>query len=31
MVFLKPHNLTLYINLSSEAAQLPITVKPTDI
>ena len=31
IVFLKPSNLTLFINLSVEAAQLPITVKPTDI
>ena len=31
IVFLKPYNLTLSINLSMEAAQLPITVKPTDI
>ena len=31
IVFLKPYNLTLSINLSAEAAQLPITVKPTDI
>ena len=30
-MFLKPYNLTLSINLSAEAAQLPITVKPTDI
>ena len=31
IVFLKPYNLTLSINLSMEAAQLPIAVKPTDI
>ena len=31
IVFLKPYNLTLSINLSVEAAQLPITVKPTNI
>ena len=31
IVFLKPYNLTLSINLSAEAAQLPITVTPTDI
>ena len=31
IVFLKPYNLTLSINLSAEAAQLPITVKPTGI
>ena len=31
IVFLKPYNLTLIINLSAEAAQFPITVKPTDI
>ena len=31
IVFLKPYNLTLSINLSAEAAKLPITVKPTDI
>ena len=29
--FLKPYNPTLSINLSAEAAQLPITVKLTDI
>ena len=28
---LKPYNLTLSINLNAEAAQLPITVKPTHI
>ena len=31
IVFLKPYNLTLSINLSAEAAQLHITVKPTGI
>ena len=31
IVFLKPYNLTLSINLSMEAAQLPIAVKPTNI
>ena len=31
IVFLKPYNLTLSINLSAEAAQLPIEVKLTDI
>ena len=31
IVFLKPYNLTLSINLSMEAAQLPIAVEPTDI
>ena len=30
-VFLKLYNLALPINLSAEAAQLPTTVKPTDI
>ena len=31
IVFLKPYNLTLFINLSVEAEQLPITVKLTEI
>ena len=31
IVFLKPYNLTLSISLSAEAAQIPITVKVTDI
>ena len=31
IVFLQPYNLTLSINLSVEAAQLHISVKPTDI
>ena len=30
IVFLKPCNLTLSIGLSAEAAQLPITLKPTE-
>ena len=30
-MFLKPYNITLSINLSLETAQLPITVKLTDI
>ena len=30
-LFLKPYNLTSCINLSAEAAQLPITVKLTDM
>ena len=29
IVFLKPYNLTLLINLCAEAEQFPITVKPT--
>ena len=31
IVFLKPYNLTLSNGLSAEAAQLPITLKPTGI
>ena len=31
IVFLKPCNLTFSVNLSAEAVQLPITVKPTDV
>ena len=31
IVFLKPYNLNLSINLSAGAEQLPITIKPTDI